>query len=226
MFSFFNNSSTKYESKIEKLDNSIRIIFWLSIFVSLIMMSISIVALNFITNDTTLMIDKLEKEMDGFNTLADDAWNGILEFKQINVELSNQKDEELKQNSQLIKNKFESIFRTSRSIRSERLAPQCECSTIYPNNCPSGPKGPPGKDGEAGFNGIPGLPGPPGISGTSLGDQLYAQPCIQCPAGPPGEIGRPGRPGMPGPRGPVGSIGLPARSGAPGPPGEPGDSGN
>ena len=57
--------------------------------------------------------------------MADDAWNGILEFKQINVELSNQKDEELKQNSQLIKNKFESIFRTSRSIRSERLAPQC-----------------------------------------------------------------------------------------------------
>jgi len=67
MFSFFNNSSTKYESKIEEVDNSIRIIFWLSIFVSLIMMSISIVALNFITNDTTLMIDKLEKEMDGFN---------------------------------------------------------------------------------------------------------------------------------------------------------------
>lgn len=67
MFSFSNNSSTKYESKIEEVDNSIRIIFWLSIFVSLIMMSISIVALNFITNDTTLMIDKLEKEMDGFN---------------------------------------------------------------------------------------------------------------------------------------------------------------
>ena len=67
MFSFSNNSSTKYESKIDELDNSIRITFWLSIFVSLIMMSISIVALNFITNDTTLMIDKLEKEMDGFN---------------------------------------------------------------------------------------------------------------------------------------------------------------
>uniref|UniRef100_A0A914MJE0 Nematode cuticle collagen N-terminal domain-containing protein n=2 Tax=Meloidogyne incognita group TaxID=654580 RepID=A0A914MJE0_MELIC len=226
MFSFSNNSSTKYESKIEEVDNSIRIIFWLSIFVSLIMMSISIVALNFITNDTTLMIDKLEKEMDGFNTLADEAWNGILEFRQINVELANLKDEELKQKPQLIKNKFESFFRTSRSIRSQRLAPQCECSTIFPNNCPSGPKGPPGKDGEAGFDGIPGLPGPPGISGNSLGDQLYAQPCIQCPAGPPGEIGRPGRPGMPGPRGPVGPIGLPARSGAPGPPGEPGDSGN
>uniref|UniRef100_A0A915MQU7 Collagen n=1 Tax=Meloidogyne javanica TaxID=6303 RepID=A0A915MQU7_MELJA len=98
-------------------------------------------------------------------TLADEAWNGILEFEQINVELSNQKDEELKQEPQLIRNKFESFFRTSRSIRSERLAPQCECSTIYPNNCPSGPKGPPGKDGEAGFDGIPGLPGPPGISG-------------------------------------------------------------
>uniref|UniRef100_A0A915P7E6 Cytochrome b5 heme-binding domain-containing protein n=2 Tax=Meloidogyne TaxID=189290 RepID=A0A915P7E6_9BILA len=221
----FNVLNSLEIKECNKTNNSIRIIFWLSIFVSLIMMSISIVALNFITNDTTLMIDKLEKEMDGFNTLADDAWNGILEFKQIDVELANQKDNELKQKPQLTKNKFESFLRTSRSIRSERLAPQCECSTIFPNNCPSGPKGPPGKDGEAGFNGIPGLPGPPGISGTSLGDQLYAQPCIQCPAGPPGEIGRPGRPGMPGPRGPVGSIGLPARSGAPGPVGEDGETG-
>ncbi|KAL7071283.1 hypothetical protein ACQ4LE_009273 [Meloidogyne hapla] len=215
------NFSSKYESKIEENNNSTRIIFWFSIFISLAMMSISIIALNFINNDTTLMIDKLEKEMHGFNQIADKAWNGILEFKQINVEINYQKDK----GPQLMKDKFESIFRSPRAIRMERLAPQCECSTIYPNNCPPGPKGPPGKDGEPGFDGTPGLPGPPGISGSSLGEQLYAQPCIQCPAGPPGEIGRPGRPGMPGPRGPVGATGLPAKSGAPGPPGEPGDPG-
>ena len=128
----------------------------------------SLIMVGYLFNDINNLYTEVITEMDEFRDLANDAWQGMMEFQRPAG----------KSQSDAV---FQSIFRIKRQYDAAATGgsqQQCNCAA-QPSNCPAGPPGPPGAAGEDGSDGEDGQPGQPGLDGAASDNLGYdVKSCI------------------------------------------------